>query len=87
VSDATSGADAAAERFAAALARDDGPVDGDPELAREVALAGELGALGRCLDPDPQARERARRRLLAALAREGPASDGDLSPGGPSRVP
>jgi hypothetical protein len=65
-SDTTPSADDAAERFAAAL---DGG-DPDPDLAREIALAGELGALGRRLDPDPQARERARRRLLAALARE-----------------
>jgi hypothetical protein len=35
-----------------------------------VELARRLGALGGALDPDPQARERARQRLLAALARE-----------------
>jgi hypothetical protein len=82
-SDATSGADAAAERFAAAIARGDAPLDGDPDLAREVALARALGALGPSLDPDPQARERARRRLLAALAREGQGDD--PAPDGPSR--
>jgi len=56
-----------AERLAAAL---DGAGDVDPEIAREVALARRLRALGSALDPDPQARERARKRLLAALAEE-----------------
>jgi hypothetical protein len=54
-----------AERLAAAL---DGAGDVDPE----VALARRLSALGPALDPDPQARERARERLLAALAEEKP---------------
>ena len=58
-----------AERLATAL---DGAGDVDPEIAREVALARRLGALGPAFDPDPQARERARRRLLAALAEEKP---------------
>jgi len=58
-----------AERLATAL---DGAGDVDPEIAREVALARRLGALGPALDPDPQARERARERLLAALAEEKP---------------
>ena len=76
-----------AERFAAAL--DDpaagcgeGSVEGDPDLAREVALAHRLATFGSALDPEPQARERARRRLLAALDRE---AGGD-APSGPSRV-
>ena len=55
------------DRFAAAL---DGTAEPDDELAREVALARRLGALAPSLDPDPEARERARRRLLDALARE-----------------
>jgi hypothetical protein len=67
-SDGTSDADDA-ERLAAAL---DGAGDVDPEIAREVALARRLGALGPAFDPDPQARERARKRLLAALAEEKP---------------
>ena len=67
-----------AERFAAALDGDTGDTaDGDPEPARDVALARRLGELGAALDPDPEARERARRRLLAALARETP--DGDAA--------
>jgi hypothetical protein len=66
-----------AERFAAAL--DGDAADVDPDLAREVALARRLGTLGASLDPEPQARERARRRLLAALARTTP--DGDAPSG------
>ncbi len=66
-SDGTSDPDEA-EGFAAAL---DGAGD-DPDLAHEIALARRLGALGPSLDPDPEARERARRRLLDALARETP---------------
>lgn len=68
-SDGTSTPDGGAERFAAAL---DGAGAVDPEIAREVALARRLSALGSALDPDPQARERARKRLLAALAAEKP---------------
>lgn len=80
--------DADAERFAAAV---DGGGDvapggdpDDPELEREVALARQLGALGSALDPEPQARERARKRLLAALARE--ARPGGDPAGGPPRA-
>jgi hypothetical protein len=60
-----------AERFAAAL---DGPGDlpDDPALARDIALARQLSALGPSLDPDPLAREQARQRLLDALSRENP---------------
>jgi hypothetical protein len=80
------GADA--EQFAAAL---DDPaagcgedsVEGDPDLTREVALARRLAAFGSALDPEPQARERARRRLLAALDRE---AGGDAPSDGPSRA-
>ena len=57
-SDGTSTPDGDAERFAAAL---DGAGAVEPEIARQVAL-----------DPDPQARERALKRLLAALAEEKP---------------
>ena len=57
----------------------EGSVEGDPDLAREVALARRLAAFGSALDPEPQARERARRRLLAALEHE---AGGD----GPSRA-
>lgn len=56
-------------RFAAAL-EDAGDRPHDADLAREIALARRLGALGPALDPDPQARERARRWLLEALSRE-----------------
>jgi hypothetical protein len=71
----------ASERFAAAVdGHGDDLAADDPDLVREVALARRLGALGSSLDPDPQDRERARRRLLAALAQE--AADGD----GPSRA-
>ena len=77
-----------AERFAAALddlaaGRGEGSVEGDPDLAREVALARRLAASRSALDPEPQARERARRRLLAALERE---AGGDTPSGGPSRA-
>jgi hypothetical protein len=72
-SDGTSIPDDDAERFAAAL---DGATDVDPEVAREVRLARQLGALRSALDPDPNARERARQRLLAALAEEKPSADG-----------
>jgi len=69
-----------AERFAAALDDcGDGTAEGGSDLAREVALARRLAAFGSALDPEPQARERARRRLLAALDRE---AGGD----GPSRA-
>lgn len=71
--------DDAAERFAAAV---EGPTadDGaDPELARELAIARRLAAQGAALDPDPETRERARRRLLAALGQ-------DLPTNGPSRA-
>lgn len=57
------------------------PGHGDPDLARESALARRLGALSASLDPDPEDRERARRRLLAALA-----SDDDPVSGGPARA-
>jgi hypothetical protein len=73
----------AAERFAGAL-DGGGAAPDDPDLAREVALARQLGALGPSLDPDPDARERARQRLLAALAHEVP--PGDAASGGPSRA-
>jgi hypothetical protein len=72
-SDGTSTPDGGAERFAAAL---DGAGAVDPEIAREVALTRQLSALGSALDPDPQARERARKRLLAALAAEKPPANG-----------
>lgn len=74
--------DGEAEQFAAALdGRGDdwgeGSAEGGPDLAREVRLARRLGALGSALDPEPQARQRARLRLLAALSREaGTADDG-----------
>jgi hypothetical protein len=84
-SDGTSAPDDDAERFAAAV--DGGAPDvapgADPELEREVELARRLGALGDALDPDPQARERARQRLLAALARE---ARPDGATDGPSRA-
>ena len=70
----------AAERFAAAV--EGRPVPGatdDPELARELAVARGLGEQRTAFDPDPEARERARRRLLAALAERS-------SENGPSRA-
>lgn len=70
-----------ADRFAAALDGGGEPGHGDPDLARESALARRLGALSASLDPDPEDRERARRRLLAALA-----SDDDPVSGGPARA-
>jgi hypothetical protein len=71
--------DDAAERFAAAV--DGGMIaDGtDPALARELEIARRLAAHGTALDPDPDARERARRRLMAALAEQAPEN-------GPSRA-
>jgi hypothetical protein len=72
--------DDAAERFAAAVDggafADDGT---DAGLARELEIARRLAAHGAALDPDPETRERARRRLLAALAEETPTN-------GPSRA-
>ena len=67
--------DDAAERFAAAV--EGGVVDGavDPELARELEIANALTRQGGAYDPEPEARARARQRLLAALAedvRDGP---------------
>ena len=73
-----------AERFAAALDDcGDGSAEGGSDLAREVALARRLAEFGSALDPEPRARERARRRLLAALDRE---AGGDAPSGGPSRA-
>ena len=69
----------AAERFAAAV--EGRPVPGsadDPQLARELEIAHRLAGQGRALDPEPDARERARRRLMAALA--------ERSSTGPSRA-
>jgi hypothetical protein len=81
--DASTTPDAAAERFADAV---DGGAAGavhpepiDPDLARELEIVNLLARQGYALDPDPETRERARRRLLAALAEE--ASDD-----GPSRA-
>jgi hypothetical protein len=69
--------DADAQRFAAAL---EGPVaDGvvDAELARELEIARMLAESGSAYAPDPEAKARAKRRLLAALADESPeAADG-----------
>ena len=57
----------AAERFAAAV--DGGVVHGgDPELARELEIVERLAGQRSALDPDPETRARARRRLMAALA-------------------
>ena len=64
--------DDAAERFATSL---DGSVEDDPDLADEIALARQLGALAPSRDPEPGARERARQRLLAALAGEASPDD------------
>jgi hypothetical protein len=77
--DSPTAPDAAAERFAAAV--DGGVVaDGtDPELARELEIVRRLAEQGTSLDPDPQTRERARQRLLAALAAQPPEN-------GPSRA-
>lgn len=69
--------DFAAERFAAAA--EGRPVPGDPELTRELAVVRRLTERSAALDPTPEARERARRRLLAALA-------GTASDNGPSRA-
>jgi hypothetical protein len=69
----------AAERFAAAV--EGRPVPGgpdDPQLARELVIAQRLTAQGRGFDPEPEARERARQRLMAALA--------ERSSAGPSRA-
>jgi hypothetical protein len=73
-------ADDATERFAAAVeGRTVVDERADPELAHELAIARRLAAHGNALDPDPETRERARRRLLAALA--------DATPeNGPSRA-
>ena len=73
-------ADDATERFAAAVeGRTVVDERADPELAHELAIARRLAAHGSALDPDPETRERARRRLLAALA--------DATPeNGPSRA-
>jgi hypothetical protein len=74
--------DDAVERFAAAV--DGGAVRGvvDPELARELEVVDLLARQGAALDPDPETRARARRRLLAALAEEAPLAADD----GPSRA-
>ena len=67
--------DDAVERFAVAV---DGGAEGDldPELARELEIVNRLAAQGSTLDPDPETRARARRRLLAALSDERAAGDG-----------
>lgn len=69
----------AAERFAAAV--EGRPVPGgadDPQLAVELGIARRLAEHGRAFDPEPDARERARQRLIAALA--------ERSSTGPSRA-
>jgi hypothetical protein len=74
-----------AERFAAAV---DAGVDDavDADLAREVAIAKLLAAHGTALDPDPEAKARAKRRLLAALADDAPDAPDARRPDGPSRA-
>jgi hypothetical protein len=69
----TGPSDEEAERFAAALEAGGDP---DPDLADDLRIAAMLAASGAALDPEPEARERARRRLLAALGEERPDDPG-----------
>lgn len=55
------------ERFAAAVDGAATPGAVDPELARELEIVNRLVAQGATLNPEPAERERARRRLWAAL--------------------
>jgi hypothetical protein len=67
--------DDAVERFAVAVEGGGAEGDLDPELVRELEIVNRLAAQGSALDPDPETRARARRRLLAALS-ERAAGDG-----------
>lgn len=68
-----------AERFAAALEQGRSPGFGsDAELSDELEIVAMLRASGSAYAPDPDAKARARRRVLAALAGENGA--GELAP-------
>ena len=58
-----------AQRFAAAVERGESARStGDGELARELRIVAMLRTCGQALDPEPADRDRAKLRLLAALA-------------------
>ena len=68
----------AEERFAEAveLGRPSGTPADDPDLARDLEIAGMLRALGPGFSPSADAKARMRARVMGALAVEGPPSDG-----------
>ena len=69
-----------AKRFAAAVEQGTPPgfADGD-DLARELEIVAMLRSRGAAFAPDPDAKARAKQRLMAMLAAE----QGDRRPGGP----
>lgn len=77
--------DDAAERFAAAVEGGEAAGTTDPGLARELEVVELLAGQGSSFDPDPETRVRARRRLMAALARADRVAD-HASDDGPSRA-
>ena len=68
----------AEERFAEAveLGRPSGTPADDPDLARDLEIAGMLRALGPGFSPSADAKARMRARVMGALAVDGPPSDG-----------
>jgi len=69
-----------AERFAAAVEQGTPPgFAGDDDLARELEIVAMLRSRGAAFAPDPDAKARAKQRLMAVLAAE----QGDRRPRGP----
>ncbi len=68
----------AEERFAEAVepGRPFGPPADDPELARDLEIAGMLRVLGTGFSASADAKARVRARVMGALALDGPPSDG-----------
>src|SRR6476469_3237860 len=68
----------AEERFAEAveLGRPSSTPADDPDLARDLEIAGMLRALGPGLSPSADAKARMRARVMSALAVDGPPSNG-----------
>jgi Domain of unknown function (DUF5667) len=70
-----------AERFAAAVEQGTPPgFAGDDDLARELEIVAMLRSAGPAVAPDPDAKARARQRLMAIVAEQGEQHRGDRDP-------